>query len=354
MTKLLDRTMRQFIIYASIVLLISVPVYYVIISQLWNFELQEHGIKLTDSEGTEDSFIIIATVTGVTVVFFVLLFAGFLLINRKISGKLWQPFRNSLDTIRGFNLDQHSVVNFEKSDIDEFNELNTSLAKLISGNVAAYRQQKEFADNASHELQTPLAIVQSKLELLSQGHTLDADQYQIIDDTLKALSRVARINKNLLLLTKIENKQYAEDKSVDLADMIESHLALFDNFFENRGLTLEKSLLPGKVVRGNKILLEILLNNLITNAIRYTEPGRFINIKLSENGLIVSNSANQALNEEALFKRFSTGTSESPGTGLGLALVKEICNRHRWSVSYAFEDKMHKFVIRFNDDATEN
>ncbi|RYG04462.1 MAG: HAMP domain-containing histidine kinase [Chitinophagaceae bacterium] len=350
MTKLLNRTMRQFIIYASIVLLISVPVYYVIISNLWNFELQEHGIRLTDNEGREDSFIIISAVTGVTVVFFVLMFAGFLLINRKISGKLWLPFRNSLDTIRDFNLDQQTVINFEKSDIDEFNELNTSLAKLISGNVAAYRQQKEFADNASHELQTPLAIIQSKLELLSQTHTLNADQYKIIDDTLKALSKVSRINKNLLLLTKIENNQYAEDETLDLAALIESHLALFDNFFEERQLIVEQSLLPGKEVRGNKILLEILLNNLITNAIRYTEAGNLVKIDLSDAALIISNSGSRSLNETAVFKRFSTGTNKSPGTGLGLALVKEICTRHQWTASYAFEEGWHKFAIRFADN----
>ncbi|MHA4842851.1 sensor histidine kinase [Flavitalea antarctica] len=347
MSKLLNRTLRKFMIFAGTVLLVSVPVYYLIIARLWRYELDEHNIILTDAAGREDTFLIIGAVTLLTMIFFVLMMVGFILINRRISNELWKPFYFSLDKIRNFELDQQKEITFDKPDIDEFYDLNQSLERLISANIAAYKQQKEFAENASHELQTPLSVIQSKLELLSQSSTLQDDQYAIIEDTLKALARVSRINKNLLLLTKIENSQFKEEENVNLSALLETNLELFSNFLGDKQLNIVKKIDPNISITGNKILVEILLNNLVTNSIRYSPENGSIGVSVSPGKICVTNAGTVALKHERLFKRFSTGSAESPGTGLGLSLVRDICARYGWKESYRFENNKHIFGVQF-------
>lgn len=347
MTKLLHRSLKRFIIYSGLVLICSIPVYYIIISLLWQYEMDEHNIILTDEALREDRFLIIGAVTLLTVLFFVLLMAGFLLLNRRISHQLWQPFYKSLRQIRNFHIHHQRTLSFEHSDIEEFSELNQSLAKLIAGNIAAYDQQKEFADNASHELQTPLSIIQSKLDLLLQSKPLSDEQYSIIEDANRALARVTRINKNLLLLTKIENSQFMDQEQLDLSELLENSVSLFNGFLTDRKLRLETTIAPQIFIRGNKILIEILLNNLITNAIRHTAVDGFIKISLTQQQFTITNPGPTALRQEQIFRRFASTSSLSPGTGLGLAIVQQISKRYDWRIDYSYTNGLHTFCLTF-------
>jgi len=347
MSKLLNRSMKRFMIYAALVLVVSIPVYYYIINLLWRHELDEHHIELTAAAGREDRYLIIIIITSLTMLFFLLLMMGFILLNRRISRRMWQPFYQSLAQIRNFNLDQQQTVVFEATDIDEFSELNESLNKLIAGNITVYNQQKEFADNASHELQTPMAIIQSKLDLLLQSKQLTDEQYDLIEDANKALARVTRINKNLLLLTKIENSQFMDKETIQLSELLEDTLVLFSNFSEDKNLQLDKEIAAGVTIEGNRILIEILLNNLITNAIRYTPNDGIIRIRLSDKHLFIANSGDDPLQQDQLFKRFGSTSSVTRGTGLGLSLVKQICSRYNWKVGYTHNDMQHIFSIHF-------
>ncbi|MBO9574027.1 MAG: HAMP domain-containing histidine kinase, partial [Chitinophagaceae bacterium] len=225
---------------------------------------------------------------------------------------------------------------------------NQSLNKLISGNIAAYNQQKEFADNASHELQTPLAIIQSKLEILMQSQSLTTEQYNIIEEALASLARVGRINKNLLLLTRIDNSQFMEKETIDISKLLKKSARSFNSFAEDKQIDLRSHIIDNVTVHGNKILVEILVNNLITNAIRHSNPGSSILISLSADKLSISNTGEEPLKSEHLFKRFSTASSQNPGTGLGLALVKQICTRYNWNINYSFEKRQHMFSIVFS------
>lgn len=347
MSKLLNRSLKRFVIYAGIVLACSIPVYYIIISQLWQYEMAEHNIILTEKAGREDSFLIIGTVTALTVLFFVFLLAGLVLLNRGISRKLWQPFYDSLARIKNFDLNKQQPVHFEDTDIAEFAELNGHLYKLITGSISAYNQQREFADNASHELQTPLAIVQSKLDLLLQSQSLTDEQYHIIEDAHKALTRVGRINKNLLLLTRIDNSQYMEEERLDLSFVLGKIIGLFNQFAEAKQITLQGDIDQGVTIKANKELLEILINNLLNNAIRHNAAGDIIDVKLYNSELSFINSGTKSLNQDQLFKRFSTASSDTPGTGLGLALVKQIADRYGWSIQYSYKQNKHVFSLNF-------
>lgn len=347
MNKLLNKSLKQFTIYAGIVLALSVPVYYVAISKLWQYELDEHNIMLTPEAGQEDTYLILGAVTLLTIFFFMLLLGGFVWLNRKVSGLIWQPFYKTLSIIKSFDLNARRNISFPKTDILEFAELNQGLDKLITGSIDAYNQQKEFADNASHELQTPMAIIQSKLEMLQQSSTLTNDQYTLIEQSLQALARVNRVNKNLLLLTRIENSQFMDQELLSLSDLLTELLSLSLNFAENKMISLRSDIERGFEVKANRGLVEIMLNNLLTNAIRHGIPGSSIAVILGESRLVIRNSGSEPLQQEQLFRRFAAASSQAPSTGLGLAIVKQISERYGWKVGYDFINDEHVFSLSF-------
>lgn len=298
----------------------------------------------TNVEETEETVIAIA---ALTFLFFLILVIGFLIFNRRLSVKLWQPFRSTLNKLKAFNLNSQASIPFEKSNTLEFEELNLALNKLIEHTITVYKSQKEFTENASHELQTPLAIIKNKLDLLLQKEALTDRQYQIIEATNKAVTRVSRINKNLLLLAKIENHQFEDSEEIDLSDLTTQSLEHLHEHIENKALILQSEIDGELSITGNKTLLEILLTNLILNAIRHNSQKGVIKITLDKSGLTLSNSGNQALEIENLFKRFKRSSNESSGSGLGLAIVEQICKRHHWKINYLFKDDFHIFKVSF-------
>lgn len=347
MTRLLNHSMSKTLLYAGVVLTLSIPVYYFAINVLLSYELEEHRIILTDAAGREDRLLIIITVTSLTVLFFALMLTGFIIMNKRVSKKIWQPFYHSLEKIKKFKLTDSDPIHFENSGIAEFNELNQSLQKLIAGNIASFRQQKEFAENASHELQTPLAIIQSKLDLILQTQSLTPEQYNIIEDALAALSRVTRINKNLLILTKIENNQYTETEVVNLSDSLNATISDFGAFISGKQLRLEKKIEPGIQIEANPTLLDILINNLLSNAIRHSKPGCQIIIHLNNKHFSIANAGESTLDTEQLYRRFASASKHEPGTGLGLSIVDQICKHSGWTVKYSYHHDLHIFSISF-------
>lgn len=309
------------------------------------FEINTKPYSLTVETNIEESYETIAAITTITVLFFIVLLVGFIKLNKKISAKLWQPFYHTLEKIKAFDLNQQHTIPFEKSDITEFEVMNTSINKLIESNVAVFRQQKEFTENASHELQTPLAVVQGKLDLLIQTNNVTAEQSVIIEETNNALSRISRINKNLLLLAKIENQQFLDQKRISIAEPLGEILELISDMLEGKSLRLD--LHQDCFVNGNSILIEIMLTNLLVNAIRHTDMEAQINIELKKDSLIIANTGSSTLKTEKLFKRFSSAAIQTPGSGLGLSIVKEICKRYNWDIQYDYVNHLHTFTVKF-------
>ncbi len=298
----------------------------------------------TNVEETEETVVAIAILTFF---FFVILVVGFLILNRRLSVKLWQPFKNTLTRLKAFTLNSQTSITFENSNILEFQELNEALNKLIEHTISVYKTQKEFTENASHELQTPLAIIKNKLDILLQKETLTDRQYQIIEDINKALTRVSRINKNLLLLAKIENHQFDGSEIINLSELIEQCLEQFKEHFANKKLSIQTEIEKDFFITGNKILIDILISNLLLNAIRHNSQNGIVRISLSKTGLFISNSGMKALETENLFKRFKKHSDQSSGSGLGLAIVEQICKRHQWTIAYEFHQETHTFKINF-------
>lgn len=423
MKKLLDQSLRPLVIYAFTVLVISIPVYFLIIDWIWENELDKHHYAIREklekrltlldlpdaavadmiaaldkvqpgfsfSETAKprpdslytlirfDSFMndreqfrclttdirvngklyrvlietnmeeideTILAIAAVTVFFIALLLAGFLYLNRKTALRIWQPFYDTLAGLRTFRLETGKAVPLPASDVTEFTDLNASLDTLMQGSLASYRQQKEFTENASHELQTPLAIVKSRLDMLLQSQSLDAEQMRIVEQVYQAINRVSRINKNLLLLARIEHSQFEENERIALDEMLAAVAAQFTDRFENNALHYTENIEPF-AVDANPVLTEILLTNLLVNAVRYTPTGGEVLIHLNSGSLTVSNTGTAALQAENLFRRFAQASDGHVGSGLGLAIAREICDRYGWQIGYGFAQGMHHFSVRF-------
>lgn len=298
----------------------------------------------TNIEEADETMLAIAVVT---LLFFALLVIGFILLNRRIAKQIWRPFRNTLEKLKSFDLTTQQTVSFDKTDIEEFEELNQSLQKLIDKNISVYNQQKTFIENASHELQTPLAVLKSKLDLLLQNKDLTNEQSEIINAIELPLSRVSRINKNLLLLAKIENKQFSAVENIELTEVINETLELLIDYTTAKQITVDKNLPEKLALTCNKTLLEILISNLLINSIVHNAENGKINIDFSGRTLTVSNTGKIALDNKKIFERFIVSSSETANSGLGLAIVKEICNRYQWQINYTFQNNLHSFSVQF-------
>ncbi|HMR83152.1 MAG TPA: HAMP domain-containing sensor histidine kinase [Niabella sp.] len=298
----------------------------------------------TNVEETEET---VAAIAIVTLLFFLILVMGFLLLNRRLSARLWKPFRGTLSKLKTFNLNNQMPIVFDKSDTLEFEELNRALSKLLDHNISVYKTQKEFTENASHELQTPLAIIKNKLDVLLQKETVTDRQYQIIEEINRALTRITRINKNLLLLAKIENHQFDSSELTRFDTLLLQCMDGLQEHVKEKNINIGTDIQPGVEVKGNSGLTEVLINNFLINAIRHSPPGDAIVVKLSNSVFEVANPGKQELHPDALFTRFSRLSANNSGSGLGLSIVGEICRVHNWKAAYSFENNRHIFSVAF-------
>ena len=288
--------------------------------------------------------------TVLHLIFFSILLIGFVIITHLLYKKLWRPFYQTLSEIKRFNIRSSEAPTFHANNVREFSQLNKAVEILIANSVQAYKIQKEFTENASHEMQTPLAVFQSKLDLMLQQQDLSESQMQIIQSLYEATSRLTRMNKNLLLLAKIDNMQFLDTQDLNVVEILDNLLPFLMEQAEANHITTtihtgNKSLM----IQANRTLLESLVNNLITNAIKHNIPNGNLSVELEQSKLIVSNTGTgKGLNREMLFRRFGQMNEKVKGSGLGLAIVKQICVQYGWDIAYDYENGMHRFTVVFD------
>ncbi|GAA0892806.1 HAMP domain-containing sensor histidine kinase [Fulvivirga kasyanovii] len=276
----------------------------------------------------------------------ILLVTGLALINRRLSIKLWKPFYKTLKALKAYQLDKHQEISFEPTEIAEFSDLNKAVEHLTERNRKIFLQQKEFIENLSHELQTPLAILHSKIDMLMQSPDLNEEQSLVIQDLVQSLQRLTKLNKNMLLLSKIENMQFTETEAFDVSRLVSTLASNIAHLADMRGIVISCKL-NTLSINGNKTLVEVLVTNLITNAVRYSDAGGQVNINVENSVLTITNTGTPLkVPAEKLFNRFAKG-SEHKGTGLGLSIVKKICDINGYAVRYSYHTGMHSFSIDF-------
>lgn len=228
----------------------------------------------------------------------------------------------------------------------EFRKLTQSARSTIERAESHLEQQKQFIGNASHELQTPLAILGTRIEWLIDNTSLTEEQFAELTKMRQSLHRLSRLNRTLLLISKIENAQFNAKEDVELTELIGNELEVYEEIYADKGITCTKSMPQSFVVRMDGSLATTMVTNLLKNAFLHTEEGGEIRVSVSGNRLVIANSGKETLDPEQIFNRFYT-SGKSGSTGLGLALVKSIAGFYKFSLNYSFRDGMHCFTVMF-------
>ena len=293
---------------------------------------------------SEDIFagIVVSFLSILTFVFIILFF-----INKSRNEKMWKPFFSSLDKLKKFSFDTKDPIVFEASNIQEFNDLNTGLNDLVIKIKSDYDNLKQFTEDVSHEAQTPLAIMQAKIENIINQNNLTNEQYDKLNSIQKDIKRLTHLNKRLILLAKIDNDQFSKPGVIDVNTFIAERVADFEDISENE-FQIEVNDRAQLIM--DPYLAEILLNNLLSNAVKYSQPKSKIYIKASRMMIQISNTGHAVLNNpDKVFDRFYREDLTQKSTGLGLSIVNKICHYYGTSPSYRFDqkEKLHTFRVDF-------
>ncbi|WP_017259023.1 sensor histidine kinase [Pedobacter arcticus] len=304
-----------------------------------------YKIKIITSMVEEDD--LIKNLATYLIILYLLILISIVSLNNFVLRKIWKPFYSLIDQLKSFRIENETTLKINKTDIDEFELLNQTMEQLTEKSRKSYLNQKHFIENASHELQTPLAISINKLELFSEKNDLTEEQLKDVGFVLDNLARLTRLNKSLLLLSKIENQQFVEVERVDFESLV-NHIAQdFEDLLLHKGTTLNIVVKNELQYQMNKDLAIIMLTNLMKNAIVHGVKQGTINIVILGKQLILSNyGVNHALDDDKLFSRFEKMNTDSRSTGLGLAIAKAITQKYQLQLNYTYST-IHNFIVVF-------
>ncbi|MEN9440455.1 MAG: hypothetical protein RLZ33_531 [Bacteroidota bacterium] len=271
---------------------------------------------------------------------------GFLVVNWIISKTLWKPFYSTIQQLSNYQIQEHKQFQLNSATTLEFEQLNTALNAMTNKLYSDFIQHKEFAENASHEMQTPLAIIKANLSVLMQAQNLTETEMNAIESIENTVKKMSSLNRTLLLLTKIENKQFTDQKSINLADLIKHQLANYSEQIDAKDITLHIDFQNSIYREMNPTLADILVSNLIHNAIRHNVIGGQLSIVSDANGFSISNTGDRLpFPSTEMFFRFRKSNVSSESIGLGLSLVKSIAETYNMNIHYAFSEQVHTFKL---------
>lgn len=273
---------------------------------------------------------------------FVTLLIAILLINVWVFRRSMKPFYRLLAWLDNARLGKKNVPLDNPTHTTEFRKLNEAVARYAAHSEEVFEQQKLFIGNASHEIQTPIAVCQNRLEMLLEDETLSEQQMGEIVKTCQTLEYVSKLNKSLLLLSKIDNSQFADVREVCLNEVLHRYVDDYQEVYDYRGITLDMHEQGTFRVVMNETLAVVLVTNLLKNAFVHNIDKGIIRMEVTSSALRLGNTGtSEPLNEKRIFERFYQGTKKEGSTGLGLAIVDAICRQCRLSVRYRFDGRMH-------------
>lgn len=296
---------------------------------------------------TEDVLEVVLTVM-LTVM--LLLFGSLVLLNRWLSRWLWAPFQRTLGALRGYQLQQPQSLELPATPIDEFSELNQAVTQLTQRVAADYRALKEFTENAAHETQTPLAIMQAQLEQLLQLPELPETAATSVHELYKATLRLSRLHQALTLLSKIENRQFSGAVALPLNEVVREKLRQLQDFWEAKELAPDVVITTPVVRQMHPALADSLVSNLLQNAVKHNHRGGTLRVQLTPTGLEVSNTGPRLTTDPMLLLgRFRKHNAASDSPGLGLSIVHQICTFYGFQLTYLFDEQevLHTLRVKF-------
>ncbi len=306
------------------------------------------GYMITTSKSTGHEKSLLYEILGIIIILFAVLSLLLIIIIISISNKLWGPFYSTLNNIRKYDVKTTRKFMPVATRITEFAQLNEVLKTLTEKIRSEYLNLKEFSENASHEIQTPLAIIRLRIEQILQSSYINDELAEQLSSIGQSVSKISRINKALTLISKIENNQYPELTVVNVNQKIQGIISQFHEFIASRNLVVRFE--PGDEVamQMNPDLSEFLFSNLIGNAIKHNVDGGWIAISLIRQQMIIRNSGRDpGVDTDQLFFRFKKAEHSAESPGLGLAIVKKITDFYGMEISYNYYNTVHTLTVTF-------
>ncbi len=276
---------------------------------------------------------------------YIILLGSVLLINNILLKKIWKPFYSIVERVRSFSLESPNVPPPVETKVSEFKILNDSVTSLLNRSLATFNSQKQFIENASHELQTPLAISINRLELLAEKESMSEGDLHEVSSVIQSLERLVRLNKTLLLLSKIDNRQFPDQSQVNMNEIADRVVADLSELAEYKSVTVKK-VYAGTLTRNmNPELASTMILNLLKNAIIHNVERGEVVITIEPSQIRIDNTGpEKPLDGSQIFKRFYKHTASTHSTGLGLSIVKSIADYYGLTVRYQFNGR-HEFII---------
>lgn len=301
-------------------------------------------------KSTNPTDYLVERVTLMMTLMVILFLAGIFILNRFIFASLWKDFFEALEKLKQFETTKEPIILGEQ-DIEEFDELKQALELMTRRLARDYRELKEYTDHTTHELQTPLAVIKSKTELLIQSKNLGASEMKCLQAINTSTQQLSRLNATLALITRIENRQFTEKEEINLCELLDKHLELLEEHINLRGIKVEKNYhIEDKILLMDQGLADLLVANLLKNAIVHNTEGGKIVLETRTDSLIIKNDgAPLTFDQEELFTRFVKDTRKSGNFGLGLSLVKKVCENYNFFINYSFDNQHHTFTLILND-----
>ena len=302
--------------------------------------------ELTVSTPTIEKDDLKDSILGWIVFLYVILLFIIILICAWVLHKSMRPLYRLLKWMDAYKIGQKNQSLENTTEVTEFRKLNEAAMRYSERSEHLFEQQKQFIGNASHEMQTPLAICRNRLEMLMEDDTLSEKQLEELAKTHQTLEHITKLNKTLLLLSKIDNGQFADTTEVNLNAVLMQYVEDYKEVYAYRDIKLDIEQKGTFRVMMNESLSVVLLTNLLKNAYIHNVDGGHIRVEITDHSICFCNSGVQeALNEERIFERFYQGNKKEGSTGLGLAIVDSICRLQQLRLSYHFENGEHCFRI---------
>lgn len=305
---------------------------------------KNYQITIREMVVESEDFLIAIVLSNVII--FGLAFVFLFYFNTSRNLQLWQPFFKNLEQMKRFSLSSKAPLELVESDVLEFSELKNEITTLTNKVRADYENLKQFTEDVSHEMQTPLAIIQAKLDNIINSQEINEVQFIQITSIQKDIQKLKQLNKRITILTKIDNNQFVTVENVNLTEIINNKVESFKELKMSKMLHASNDMLN---ITMDPYLAEILINNLISNAIKHNNSEEVITIVSDKSSFVISNFGEKALEHPSkLFQRFYRESNETKSTGLGLAIVKKICDLYQFKVSYKFDKMHHIFSVNFS------
>lgn len=309
------------------------------------FKTDEGYKELVVYSPTIDKIDLQKAILGWIIILYVGIVVTLLLLNVWVFRRNMKPLYTLLSWFRNYKIGEGVKPLSGSPEITEFKELYDAITVSVDRNEKLYDQQKLFIGNASHEMQTPLASCKNRLEMLLEDDGMSEKNMIEIAKTLETLERLSRMNKSLLMLSKIENGQYSELKEVNFCELITQYIEMYGEIFAYKNIQVETFLDIEFKLQINDSLAAMLVSNLIKNAFLHNINDGKIVVTVKNNEFTVSSSGDKPLDSSKIFQRFYQGSKKEGSTGLGLALCDTICKVSHLEISYEFIDGMHNFNV---------